>query len=48
MTDPQVVFNYLMAMDRHNASDLYLTVGKPATLRGEHEMITISEEILTA
>jgi twitching motility protein PilU len=48
MTDPQVVFNYLMAMERHSASDLYLTVGKPATLRGEHEMITISEEILTA
>lgn len=47
-SSPQLIFNYLMAMDRHNASDLYITVGKPAMLRGESGMITISEDALTA
>jgi len=48
MTDPQIIFNYLIAMDKHGASDLYLTVGKPATLRGESEMITLSQTPLSA
>lgn len=42
-----VVFQYLNAMQEHNASDLYLTVGFPPTLRGEKELIKLSEEVLT-
>lgn len=47
-SSPQLIFDYLMAMDRHNASDLYITVGKPAILRGEQGMITISDAVMTA
>jgi len=47
MTDPQMIFNYLIAMEKHSASDLYLTVGKPATLRGESGLITISDNPLS-
>lgn len=47
MSNPEVIFNYLIAMERHNASDIYLTVGKPATLRGESEMIPVSQTALT-
>lgn len=48
MSDPQVIFNYLKAMDAHNASDMYITVGKSVTLRGEAEMITASDHIMSA
>ena len=47
MTDPQLIFNYLIAMEKHKASDLYLTVGKPATLRGESGLITLSDNPLS-
>ncbi|MFK7839974.1 MAG: PilT/PilU family type 4a pilus ATPase [Bdellovibrionales bacterium] len=47
MGDPQLIFNYLTAMEKHSASDLYITVGKSATLRGESELIKISEDVLT-
>lgn len=42
-----VVFKYLNAMKEHSASDLYLTVGYPPTLRGDNDLINISEEVLT-
>ena len=45
---PQVIFNYLIAMGHHNASDLYITVGKPAILRSEDNMITISDSVMDA
>ena len=41
-----IVFQYLNAMQEHNASDLYLTVGFPPTLRGDKELIKLSEEAL--
>lgn len=42
-----IVFQYLSSMKDHKASDLYLTVGFPPTLRGENELIKLSEEVLT-
>lgn len=46
-SDPELIFNYLRAMDVHAASDLYITVGTPATLRGESGLMTLSEDALT-
>ncbi|NCT40739.1 MAG: PilT/PilU family type 4a pilus ATPase [Alphaproteobacteria bacterium] len=34
-------------MEHNSASDLYITVGKPATLRGEEALITLSDNPLT-
>ncbi len=48
MSDPQVILNYLKAMDVHSASDMYITVGKPVTLRGEAEMIHASDRVMSA
>ncbi|MFP4312902.1 MAG: PilT/PilU family type 4a pilus ATPase [Alphaproteobacteria bacterium] len=42
-----IVFEYLNAMKEHNASDLYLTVGYPPTLRGDNELIKLSEGVLS-
>lgn len=47
MSAPPVVFKYLSAMKEHNASDLYLTVGFPPSLRGDKELINLSENVLT-
>lgn len=46
MTVP-VIFTYLNAMVKHQASDMYLTVGFPPSLRGERELIRLSEEPLS-
>ena len=45
MTAP-VILEYLKAMNEHTASDLYLTVGQPPTLRGEQELIKLSDSPL--
>ncbi|MGN7438854.1 MAG: PilT/PilU family type 4a pilus ATPase [Alcanivorax sp.] len=42
-----LIFQYLNSMGEHNAADMYLTVGKPPTLRGDKELITLSDEVLT-
>ena len=41
------ILEYLMAMGNHQASDLYLTAGRPPTLRAEDKMITLGENILS-
>lgn len=43
---PPAIYNYLLAMNEHKASDLYLTVGFPPTLRAEDKMISIGERAL--
>jgi len=48
MTDPQVIFNYLQSMGRHNASDMYITVGKPVTLRTDEGLVAVSDDIMSA
>lgn len=45
--NPPLIFQYLNAMKDHNASDLYLTVGFPPSLRGDKELIYLSEQALT-
>jgi len=47
MSSTEAIFSYLKAMDQHNASDMYITVGKPVSLRGEKGMISVSQNILT-
>jgi len=42
-----VIFHYLNAMNTHNASDLYLTVGFPPTLRCEDKLVHLSESVLS-
>lgn len=42
-----VIFTYLQEMQKQKASDLYLTVGQPPTLRCEDEMIHITDENLS-
>ncbi len=37
-----LIFQYLSAMERHKASDIYLTVGFPPTLRGESDFIKLN------
>lgn len=43
-----VIFSYLKAMNDHKASDLYLTVGVPPTLRTESGFIQLGSESLAA
>lgn len=43
---PPLIFEYLKAMIGHKASDLYLTVGRPPTLRADDRMLMIHEQIL--
>lgn len=42
MSAPRI-FEYLKAMEGHKASDLYLTVGYPPTIRGETGLIHLGE-----
>lgn len=42
-----LIFQYLSAMGDHDAADMYLTVGLPAMLRGDKDLIKLSEDILT-
>lgn len=42
-----VVFEYLQAMNKHGASDLYLTVGYPPALRVDDDIIHLSQNKLT-
>lgn len=42
-----VIFKYLTAMNTHQASDMYLTVGFPPTLRGDKELIKLSDDVLS-
>jgi twitching motility protein PilU len=42
-----VIFNYLIAMNEHKASDLYLTAGVPPTLRSEDRFIRMGDQNLT-
>lgn len=42
-----VIFQYLNSMKDHKATDLYLTVGFPPTLRGENDLIKLGEALLT-
>lgn len=46
-TAPPVILEHLKAMGSHSASDLYLTVGMPPCLRGDNELIPISEAKLS-
>ncbi|MCK6418407.1 MAG: PilT/PilU family type 4a pilus ATPase [Alphaproteobacteria bacterium] len=43
-----IIFNYLNAMNDHNASDLYITVGYPPTLRGDTAFIQLDNKHLSA
>ncbi len=43
-----LIFKYLSSMNDHEASDLYLTVGFPPTLRGDDSLISLSEDVLTS
>ncbi|MGH1456867.1 MAG: PilT/PilU family type 4a pilus ATPase [Alphaproteobacteria bacterium] len=47
MSQAPLIFSYLQKMNEHEASDMYLTVGQPATLRGDKELITLSQDELT-
>ncbi len=42
-----VILNYLTSMSEHGASDIYLTVGYPPTMRVEDELVHINETKLT-
>ncbi len=44
---PEEIFNFLSAMARFDASDLYLTIGKAPTLRGKHGFSQISDIVLS-
>ncbi len=41
-----IILEYLREMEKRNASDLYLTVGRPPTLRVDDDLIEIREELL--
>ncbi len=42
-----LIFQYLNSMGENDASDMYLTVGVPPTLRGDKDLIKLSDEVLT-
>lgn len=42
-----LIFKYLSAMEQHKASDIYLTVGFPPTLRCEGDFIKIDDKLMT-
>jgi len=42
-----LIFTYLSAMNEHEASDMYLTVGFPPTLRGDDGLIKLTDDVLT-
>lgn len=41
-----IILEYLREMETHNASDLYLTVGRFPTLRVDDDLVTIGDHIL--
>ncbi len=41
-----IIYTYLTKMIEHKASDLYITVGFPPTLRGDEGLIKISDSVL--
>ncbi len=43
-----LIFNFLQSMNERQASDMYLTVGQPATLRGDKDLIMVSDDPLTS
>lgn len=43
MTPEPLIFKYLTEMGRQNATDLYLTVGVPPTLRAEDLLVPVSD-----
>lgn len=45
---PPEILNYLLAMNQHKASDLYLTVGQKPAVRAEDKMIYLGERPLTS
>ncbi len=47
MSTAPVIFTYLNAMNEKEASDLYLTVGHPPSLRTDTDLINLVEEPLT-
>lgn len=42
-----LILQYLSEMKKHKASDIYLTVDFPPTLRGEKDFIKLSDNVLT-
>ena len=42
-----IILNFLNAMNEHQTSDMYLTVGCPPTLRGDKGLIRLSDDVLT-
>lgn len=42
-----LILSYLDAMNKHQASDMYLTVGFPPSLRGDKELINLSDSVLS-
>lgn len=42
-----LIFTYLSAMNEHEASDMYLTVGVPPTLRGDDGLIKLTDNALS-
>ncbi|MGH1377616.1 MAG: PilT/PilU family type 4a pilus ATPase [Alphaproteobacteria bacterium] len=42
-----LIFTYLSAMNEHEASDMYLTVGFPPTLRGDDGLIKLTDNVLS-
>ena len=45
---PPLILDYLKAMAQHDASDLYLTVGVPPNLRGDNQLIPLTDRVLSA
>jgi twitching motility protein PilU len=44
-SEPPIILKYLIEMDKKKASDLYITVGSPASLRVDDELIPISSAL---
>lgn len=42
-SEPPLILKYLIEMDKRQASDLYITVGSPASLRIDDELLAISD-----
>lgn len=42
-----VILSYLNAMNEHKASDMYLTVGFPPSLRGDKDLIPLADKVLS-
>ncbi len=47
MSTAPLIFNFLNAMNEHEASDMYLTVGFPPTLRGDKDLVKLTDAVLT-